>query len=288
MDHAPQVSDPLIATMDATRVPMGMLAVWWLGQASFAVKGDVTCYFDPYLSVSPDPALRRLMPPPVRPEEVTNADYVFITHDHLDHLDPATAPPIARASPQARFVVPESLVDRLASVGVPRERITGGRVDEHMRLDRLAFATLPAAHELCPGDVCHYDFECDTEGRHRYVGYVITCNGVTLYHSGDTVVYRGLVERLRAQRIDLALLPINGRDWMREEANIVGNLSYREAADLAVAAGVDTVIPMHYGMFASNDERPGYFVDYLWSRYPGQKYKIMAQGERYIYVKSLP
>lgn len=286
--HAEERSHPLIAQMNATRLPAGMVAVWWLGQASFAVKGDVLLYIDPYLSVPQGRTLRRLMDPPLRPDEVSNADVVLITHDHLDHLDPDTAPGIAAASPQARFVVPQPLVERLAALGIAREQITGAAVDRPVQLGSVQVTALPAAHTLRQGVTLSYDFDRDEQGHHRYVGYLISCNGVTLYHSGDTVVYQGMVERLRAQPIDLAFLPINGRDWAREAANIVGNLTYREAADLAAAAGIDTVIPMHYGMFAANDERPGYFVDYVWSRYPAQKYKIMAQGERYIYVKSLP
>ncbi len=35
--------------------------------------------------------------------------------------------------------------------------------------------------------------------------------------------------------VDVAFLPINGDDWFRHGRNIMGNLSYSEAADLAVA-----------------------------------------------------
>lgn len=46
-----------------------------------------------------------------------------------------------------------------------------------------------------------------------------------VYHSGDTVLYPGLVDRLRTFRITAALLPINGRS-----RDVAGNLTAVEAA----------------------------------------------------------
>ncbi len=50
-----------------------------------------------------------------------------------------------------------------------------------------------------------------------------------VYHAGDTIAYDDMVERLRALRVDVALLPINGRDHFREAQDVVGNLTPREA-----------------------------------------------------------
>ena len=47
----------------------------------------------------------------------------------------------------------------------------------------------------------------------------------------------------------------------------MGNLTPREAADLAAANGADLVIPMHYDM-SGNTQMPGIFIDYLRRRYP--------------------
>jgi L-ascorbate 6-phosphate lactonase len=38
-------------------------------------------------------------------------------------------------------------------------------------------------------------------------------------------------------------------------------------------------------MFAHNDENPAYFVDYLYSNYPAQRFHMFVPGERYIYMK---
>jgi L-ascorbate metabolism protein UlaG (beta-lactamase superfamily) len=79
----------------------------------------------------------------------------------------------------------------------------------------------------------------------------------TIYHSGDTVEYAGLEDRLRPYRIDLALLPINGR---APERRVAGNLSGPEAAGLARRLGVGLVIPCHYDMFRFNTVIPEEFV----------------------------
>jgi hypothetical protein len=41
------------------------------------------------------------------------------------------------------------------------------------------------------------------------LGYVLEFGGWTIYHSGDTVRYEGMTEKLRSFRTDVALLPIN-------------------------------------------------------------------------------
>src|SRR3546814_2410822 len=69
-----------------------------------------TIYVDPYLSNSVQeldaPDLARLTPIPLQPGQVDDADWVLITHDHIDHCDPHTLPALAEASPTASFVGP--------------------------------------------------------------------------------------------------------------------------------------------------------------------------------------
>src|SRR3546814_20389114 len=66
-----------------------------------------TIYVDPYLSNSVQeldaPDLARLTPIPLQPGQVDDADWVLITHDHIDHCDPHTLPALAEASPTASF-----------------------------------------------------------------------------------------------------------------------------------------------------------------------------------------
>src|SRR2546421_10599523 len=115
----------------------------------------------------------------------------------------------------------------------------------------------PASHFLNPPPAT-YDFGfVEREGKNLYsfLGYILEIGGVRIYHAGDTVIYEGLVERLRELEIDIAFLPINGRNYFREQRDIVGNMDEREAADLASAAGVKLLVPIHYEMFAANQGR---------------------------------
>ncbi|SFS57398.1 MBL fold metallo-hydrolase [Paenibacillus sp. BC26] len=267
-----RTGEALIREIDETRVPYGMLAIWFLGQVSVIVKGgDTVVYIDPYLADSP----YRRFKPPLRPEEAANADCVLITHEHIDHLDPDTIPAMAKNRSDTVYVAPGYCLDALAEFGVSPERRIHAITGEWRELKGLRYKPIPAAHE---------ELEYDSALDHRFVGYVLNLNGVTFYHAGDTTVYPGLVDTVKAENVDCALLPINGRDPFRLARNIVGNMNFREAAEFAVAAGIDTVIPAHYDMFEGNTEHPGHFIDYLYENFPTQKSHVMARFERYVYV----
>ena len=266
----------LVAEVQARRVPEGALGIWWLGQASFILRGaGLTVYVDPYLS----PSDRRLVPPALAPSDVTNADLVLCTHDHGDHIDPFALAGIAAASPNARFVVPGIAREKVVGLGIAPERIVVPPIDETVSYGPLKVTAIPAAHE---------ELDHSPEHGYPYLGYIIELNGVKLYHSGDCTMYAGMIERLQAQRPDVALLPINGHDWKRLHGGCIGNMSYREAADLAWETGADLTIPMHYGMFAMNHEPPGNFVNYALEFYPEMKTKVMARYEGFVYLKPGP
>ena len=272
--YAARTGAALVADVEARRVPDGALGIWWLGQASFIVRGaGVTVYVDPYLA----PSARRLMPPPLAPSDVTNADLVLCTHDHGDHIDPSALPGIAAASPEARFVVPGVAREKVVGLGIAADRVVVPPVDETVSYGPLKVTAIPAAHE---------DLDYSPERGYPYLGYIIELNGVKLYHSGDCTMYAGLTERLQQHRPDVALLPINGHDWKRLHGGCLGNMSYREAADLAWEFGAKLVVPMHYGMFAMNHEPPGNFVNYVLEFYPEMPTKVMARYEGFVYLKS--
>lgn len=67
-----------------TRIPKGLIALWWLGQAGFAFKTEsgALIYVDPYLSdaVFKLDGFKRLSVSPIDAEEV-EADLVVLTHE---------------------------------------------------------------------------------------------------------------------------------------------------------------------------------------------------------------
>ncbi len=304
--------EQLIREIDAHRTPPGEIALWWLGQLGFVVKaGGSVLYVDAYLSAR----AKRQVAPLLRPEEVTNATLILGSHDHLDHIDRSAWPPMAVASPQAKFVVPAILLPRLAQeLGIAPERFLGlddGRTVEHAG---VRITAIPAAHEFLDRD--------EASGQYPYLGFVIHANGATLYHSGDTCLYEGMSARLRnigihrgerrdrggegnhgsaeslpsapsassavnpheqpaERRLDAMLLPINGRDAARLARGCIGNMTYQESADLAGPLGPGLVVPGHWDMFADNPGDPEAFAAYMHVKYPDVPVHIPAHGVRF-------
>jgi len=278
----------LIDQIDAASVPSGSVGIWFLGQASVVLRTERwTIYIDPYLSdfvervtrAHGEPIVRRY-PSLVDPAAVRNADLVLVTHDHEDHLDLDTLPIVAGASPQARFVLPGRSARILAETGIARERILVPPAGETIApLPGLTLSAIPAAHE---------ELEQEPGLGHRFFGYVLDAQGVRVYHSGDTLVYPGLPELLQRHRVAVGLVVINGRDYVRRERGIVGNMTSQEAADLADAAGFDLTIPLHYDLFERNGERPGKFVDDLYERHPHRTVLVLGRGAGLLYTPQKP
>ncbi|HVH31225.1 MAG TPA: MBL fold metallo-hydrolase [bacterium] len=278
----------LIDQIDAVSIPAGSVGMWFLGQASVVLRtARWTIYIDPYLSDFVERVTRSRGQPVVRrysslvdPATVRNADLVLVTHDHEDHLDLDTLPIVAGASPQARFVLPGRSARILAETGIARARILVPPAGETIApLPGLTLAAIPAAHE---------ELEEEPGLGHRFFGYVLDAQGVRIYHSGDTLVYPGLPELLQRHRVAVGLVVINGRDSVRRQRGIVGNMTYREAADLADAAGFDLTIPLHYDLFEGNRERPGKFVDDLYERHPHRTALVLGRGAGVLYTPQKP
>ncbi len=276
VDHT--TAEALLRDIELTHPPYGTVAIWYIGQESVVIKGsDSVIYVDPFVSDELEKVhgVKRRYPPPFTPEQLRLVDYCFITHEHEDHLDPGTIRVLAQRSPSTEYAAPGICRPQLEQLGVRPEMILDAVTDRWVEARGFRWKAVPAAHEA---------LEYDPKTGSRYVGYLFDINGVLVYHAGDTVIYPDLVQRLREERIDIALLPINGRDAFRNQVGIVGNMNYREAAELAVRAQIDTVVPLHYDMFEMNSEHPGYFVDYVYSRYPHQKCHVMSRFERFVYV----
>ena len=254
------------------------LAFWGLGQVGVAIGGPTgVLYVDPYLTDSDGEGgrLERSFPPPLEPEEITNASAVLLTHDHVDHTDPETLLPLATASPQARFVCPFTSRNTLVQAGLDRDRIIVAQEGEPLEIAGAAVTAVPSAHT---------ELERDPEEGYPYLGYVIEWNGVTVYHAGDTVIYDGLIETLGRWEIDVAFVPINGRDFFRTREGIAGNTDYREAAHLAEERDFRLVVPTHYDLFAFNAADPGQFVSYLFSLNHERRHKMLRPGELLYFV----
>ena len=261
------------------------LAFWGMGQMGIAIKGpDGIIYIDPCLTNIVEELSGswwyRAYPPPFEPDAVNNATYHLSSHEHQDHFDPKTVKPMAVASPNARFIAPGWCRDLFNEAGVAPERTIIPKAMETITLPgtSIKLTAIPSAH---------YEKEYDEQKGYRWFGYLIEWNGVTFYHSGDTIVYPGYVDALKSLPIaDVAMLPVNGRDWYRETTvGATGNLLPEEAARLAVEVGWGTVIAGHNDLYPNNTITMGSIAD-AFARYaPRMPYKILQPGELFYYVK---
>lgn len=237
-------------------LPAGAVGLAWLGQAGFAVRhAERRLLIDPYLSdhlarkyAGTEFPHERMMPPPVNAEENRDLDLVLCSHRHSDHTDPGSLPTLAANNPRCRFVVPRAELESATNIGLPAARLIPANGGDAIRVsDTIAIHVLPSAHET---------LKVNERGEHHFLGFILKLGGLTLYHSGDCVVYDGLAERLRAWRIDVALLPVNGRRATLTSRGIMGNMNFDEARSLCGAAGIGTMVPHHFGMFAFNTVDP--------------------------------
>jgi L-ascorbate metabolism protein UlaG (beta-lactamase superfamily) len=244
---------------DVRSAPGDRLNLWWLGQSGYLVQWqEHHLLLDPYLSdsltrkyVNTDKPHVRMTERVVAPETLDFIEVVTSSHNHTDHLDGETLLPLLQANPALKVIVPAANVGFAADrLQVKAERLTPIHADgTPVTVDPFTFHAIPSAHE---------SLETDENGDHKFVGYIIEAGGKTIYHSGDTCLYAGLEERLKQWKIDLAILPINGRDPAR---GVAGNFTAQEAARLGKETGAGLVIPCHYEMFEFNTVSPQGFVD---------------------------
>ena|ERR1700728_935260 len=248
--------------------------LWWLGQSGFLLYTPTgTVLFDPYLSDSltkkyaaTDKPHARITERVIEPNSLTCIDVIVCSHNHTDHLDAETLLPLLAANPQAKLLIPRAnrafVLERLGKVDDRLVEVdAGGRVT----VGNVEFHGIPAAHNA---------IERDEYGRCRFLGYVARLNGMTVYHSGDTLLYDGLNSTLAPFKPDLALVPINGN---RPERRVAGNMDGSEAALLAYEISAGVAVPHHFDMFEFNTASPNEFA--IECLRLGQKCRVLRNGE---------
>jgi L-ascorbate metabolism protein UlaG (beta-lactamase superfamily) len=224
--------------------------VTWLGQAGFRFEAaGRRILVDPFFSEADG----RRYPPPSADEYGTGVDWLFVTHEHIDHLDPPSLRAVAERSEHLTVVAPAPL-EAMVRDACADAAFVGAARGDRIPLGAAAVATaVPAVHAMHPRDGYSDD--------PRFVGYVLELDGVTFYHAGDTLATDAVVAALEPLPVDVALLPINGRTYFREQADLAGNLDARDAVALAVHIGASVLVPIHWDLFEGNTEQPGRAAD---------------------------
>jgi L-ascorbate 6-phosphate lactonase len=241
-------------------VPSGQIGISWTGQAGFAFKdpSGLVYHIDPYLSniCSKYIGYHRAIPAPVEAKDV-EADFLFFTHEHRDHLDPESVPIIAGANPNAILVGPPACISVLLELGIASERlITLKRGQEKKIGNALVGATL----------AYHTDDS---------IGYVLNFGEVKVYITGDTTYSDDLIS-VADSKPDVMIPCINGR---------LGCMNIPDAARLTAHIQPRVAVPMHHDMFIENTANPHEFVRQA-EAYSGiTKGFIMRHGSWYLYSK---
>lgn len=177
------------------------------------------------------------------PEELEKADIILVTHHHKDHCKKVT---VSRLKKKNTII--------LATIQCSKElggEITVVKPGMEIEIDNIKIRTIDAYNEKN---------EEKAKLMHKKgigVGYVITIEDKTVYHAGDTDLIPE-VEHLR--NIDVALLPIGGRDFTME---------LTDAVNAAKKINPKVVIPIH--RFESS----------------AKAYKKMVEGETSVRVAPL-
>jgi L-ascorbate metabolism protein UlaG (beta-lactamase superfamily) len=247
-----------------TRMP----TLWWLGHAGFVIRfANITFYIDPVLATPP--GATRAARSPLDPALVRHADLVLCTHSHSGHMDGPTLEAVLKASPHAKVVLPKSAAEAARALGVPYSRMT--TTDSGLRVEYFKEGLYGRVYAV---PSAHPELNWTAIGGYPFLGYLIRFDRWTLYHSGDTVLYEGLADKLRPYNVNVAMLPISGR-----------SMSMYQAADLAQSIGAQWMIPMHYGTFArkGGDDigAESRFVMHMLGHRPAQAFKVFKLGEKW-------
>ncbi|MDD2404517.1 MAG: MBL fold metallo-hydrolase [Victivallaceae bacterium] len=123
------------------------LKVYWLGHSFLIMEIDGTRIITDPVFGNAGPLkfiVRRFQPPPLRREDLPEADAIIISHDHYDHLEFKTIMSLREKS--VRFIVPLGAGAHLQIWGIAPERITELNWGEHTVVGNLKVTAQTARH----------------------------------------------------------------------------------------------------------------------------------------------
>jgi L-ascorbate metabolism protein UlaG (beta-lactamase superfamily) len=218
--------------------------VTWYGHAAFKVEvaGRIVLV-DPWLDENPMS--------PLKASEITEADVVFVTHDHGDHLGDAFD--ICKRT-KSTFVATFELGAHAQEHGV--KDVVGLNIGGSVDVKGLKLSVVQAFH---------------TASRGAPTGVIIEGEGKAIYHAGDTALFGDMRLLGELHRLDVAMVPIGGYYTM----------DAREAAEAVKMLKPKAVIPMHFKTFPVLAQSPDEFVRKVEEKAPEVKVVVLNPGESY-------
>lgn len=219
------------------------MKIEYLGHACFILEDKgIKILIDPFLTGNSLAA---------KTAKQVEADYIFVTHGHGDHLGDTYA--IAKRTGATVYAVVEFADGPMAA---KRIKTAHGNIGGKQQTPFGSVKYVSAAHGSgVPGALA--------------CGYVFEIGGKKIYHAGDTALIADM-QFLADDQIDAALLPIGGFYTMGPE----------DAVKAAKLIRPKYVIPMHYNTFPVIRQNPDDFKKAV----EGEgicKVKILNPGESF-------
>ncbi len=206
------------------------MKITWLGQAGLLFETDgKKILIDPYLSdnvKTVNPANWRRVPVDESLFDIV-PDMLICTHNHLDHLDPATL---------VHYLTPDAHGLFFASMGGWKEARTafGGKTNYVMFNEGTTWTEGNVTITAVAAE--HSDPDA--------IGVILEAEGKRYYITGDTLYNERVFASLPEGPIDAVFLPING---------VGNNMNAYDAARFAERVGAKAAVPLHFGMFDELD-----------------------------------
>ncbi|WP_232701623.1 MBL fold metallo-hydrolase [Halobacterium wangiae] len=253
------------------------VAVWYLGCNGFVLKGSegTTLFVDPYFGTGDPPRTIRMVPVPMNPRDVTEADAVFATHEHSDHVHgPSQAPILAETG--AGFYGPDD------SVAIAR--------DEEEWHDRYAvqadqYNVVEEGDTLEVGEfTVHVEVAHDPDATHP-VSYVFEHDAGTVFHGGDTKPSEELERVGEDYDVDLGILAFGSVGQIpdkqtREPKRTRWYSDENQIVEAASALQFDRLLPSHWDMWKGLTADPEALHHHVRSFEHPRRLEIAEIGDR--------
>ena len=252
------------------------VAIWYLGCNGVVLKAEdgTTVFVDPYLGTGDPPRTVRMIPVPFDPEDVAEADALFATHEHTDHVHgPSQAPLLEHTG--ATFYGPD------ASVAVSEREAWGERWD--VDPDQFEVVTEEDAVDVGAFTI-HVEEARDPDAAHP-VSYVFEHDAGTFFHGGDTKPHDDLAGVGDRHDIDLGVLAFGSVGMIpdketREPKRTRWYADENGVVEAANALRIDRLLPTHWDMWRGLTADPSALVHHARSfEYP-RRVELLQIGDR--------
>lgn len=252
------------------------VTLWYLGCNGVVLKASdgTTLFIDPYFGTGDPPRTVRMIPVPMNPAEVAEADAILATHEHTDHVHgPSQAPIIANTA--ATFYGPDACIAKTTEAGwVERWDLDA---------DRFETVTEGEPFEVGPFTV-HVEPAYDVDAVHP-VMYLIEHDVGTVLHAGDSKPDDTLGRIGDRYEVDLGVAAFGsvGSIPDKQTGELADTKWYAdedELMDLANQLRVDRLLPTHWDMWKGLTADPTALFHHARRRTYPKTVEIVEIGDR--------